>query len=89
MDLHTSMVKLIQSVLGKYLPVPLIKDYDGEKLVNVPHTDRTKQLTDLDMFIGTQARVMITSCEEDVSQEKMKLFFRYVIVIYIIYILYL
>ena len=40
----------------------------------IPHLDRSHQLSDLDLFIGTQARVLLTSVEEDIPKEKVELF---------------
>lgn len=77
MDLYSSMTKLIKSVLTRYVPVETVKAYGDREIVQIPHTERTEQLSDLDLFVGTEARVLLTAIEEDLSQEKIHLFYRY------------
>lgn len=70
------MVKLIQAVLTNYVPVPLIRDH-RDTLTLIPHTDRHKQLNDIELFISTDARVILTSLEDDTAQERIREFLRY------------
>ena len=72
-DLNKCMNTLVQDVLTRYLPVSFIKSHMTD-IEAIPHLDRSHQLSDLDLFIGTQARVLLTSVEEDIPKEKVELF---------------
>lgn len=67
--LSSSMVSLVKRVLTNYMPVTVVKDYADADLINIRHMERSVQLIDTDLFIGTDARVLLTTLEEDTQRE--------------------
>ena len=53
----------------------MIEEYG---ITEVPHTDRTVQLNDLELFVGTETRLILTRLEETQPQAKIQLFLRLV-----------
>ena len=43
------MKRLIEDILQRYVPIHMIEEYG---ITEVPHTDRTVQLNDLELFVG-------------------------------------
>lgn len=71
-DLYGSMITLIQDVMGNYLPVQAIKK---SGIQPIQHMDRSIQLSDTDIFITNDARVLLTAMEDDELQGKLDQFF--------------
>lgn len=79
-DLYGSMIKLVKTVLANYLPTTLIKNHTGDLREITPvHDLRESQLSDADLFIGVEARVLLTALEDDTSQAEISKFLRYFI----------
>ena len=74
-DLYDSMKRLIEDILQRYVPIHMIEEYG---ITEVPHTDRTVQLNDLELFVGTETRLILTRLEETQPQAKIQLFLRLV-----------
>lgn len=72
-NLHDSMCRLIATVLGRYIPISMVKDFK-DKLPEIPHTDCSNQLNDLELFIGNEARLTLTSLEEVLPQKQIQEF---------------
>lgn len=75
-DLHESMLDIIKVVAANYLPINLIKKHSLTNLTRLPHTDRTNQVSDLDLCFGTDDRSQLTAIEEDVDPAKISEFLR-------------
>lgn len=80
------MVKLVKSILLRYLPVATVKSYSGTDLTEIPHREREQQVNDLELFVGTEARLLLTSLEEDMAQDKIQLFLWYDNIIFSLFI---
>lgn len=77
MDLHGSMVKLVKTVLSQYVPVGLIRAHGGDLREIAPvHDLRADQLSDGELFVGTEARVLLTALEEDTAPAQISKFLR-------------
>ena len=64
-NLHSAMVKLIKGIMVQYMPTATVKDCSEDELHKIKHTDRSLQLNDLDLFIGNEARLLLTTSEEE------------------------
>lgn len=70
-DLYGEMVSLVKSVMSSFISVEKIKT--AESLADV---DLDDQLPDSDLFLGTSARLLITSSEVDVTEVQLKQFYQ-------------
>lgn len=71
------MKRLIQRVLGFYIPIQLVKS-SLDDLASIPHTDRAQHLSDKDIFIGNEARVLVSVLADESTPEQLSVFFRYI-----------
>ena len=72
-DLYTNMERLLKRVLGFFVKVEEIRQ--ASDVVNVDFST-VNQLSDLELFIGNDARTYLTAAEEDVSAEQIANFYR-------------
>lgn len=72
-DLHAGMVKLIKRVLTLYVQIGVIR---RGSLHEINHSDRSNQLPDNDLAIGTVARTIITQEKDALTAQEVSSFFR-------------
>lgn len=68
-DLHSSMDRLIRHVMAMYLPTQSVIRGD------ITIVDLDNQLSDVALNLGTEARTVLTSIEEDVAPENIAQFY--------------
>ena len=73
-DLYTSMERLIKTILSHFVKVAVVKEA-GNDLAAAQYSLEV-QLSDLDLFIGTEARTALVTIEEDIHCGKIALFYK-------------
>ena len=66
----------MKTVMCYYLSPPAYEDKDASQLTSVRHTDEDSQLNDLELFIGNDARTLVTALEDEMDQAEVKNFIR-------------
>ncbi|XP_067951926.1 zinc finger protein 862-like [Watersipora subatra] len=72
-DLYSSMERLIKQCMSCLISVPEIKKHAA--VTEVPYTDPQKQLSDLELFVGTECRTQLVALEDEASQVQIQQFF--------------
>ncbi|XP_067935430.1 zinc finger protein 862-like [Watersipora subatra] len=72
-DLYSSMERLIKQCMSCLICVPEIKKHAA--VTEVPYTDPQKQLSDLELFVGTECRTQLVALEDEASQVQIQQFF--------------
>lgn len=73
-DLYSSMERVIKTVMSRFLCVEAVK---SSPLAEVDVTNEETQLSDLELFLGTEIRMELTSVEEHCPMRDIQEFYRF------------